>query len=621
MHITQVVSNGIRGQTFQRALTPVTFIGGANFSGKTTTADCLRLALCGYLPSVGKKAGDLWVALSGNSDEPGEISCSVEFDSGTTAGFTLKRNAKGVCSADLNAPVTGTLDPYLLDVRSFFSMTAAERIATIFRVAGGDRPDVSDLKKKLAAIDAYPTHIAVDMIGELQDDIDKALASDNWRGAFQSLADKLDATAKTARAEHKLVTGAFAGLALPLNQPKAPPDGTELRTKRDALLVKQGELRGILERQQQSASRVGQLAKLRQDYESAKQALADLQDPGPKPTRTASEDELKQAGAAIGVIALEAQKLSVDMELVKRQLAGLEGVTICPTCGMHADLDTARQRFDERISQIEAAEKKLNTEWDAANERQARLEEQAEQDDQKLSEWEAACQELACAKKRENDLALAISQAEQSATEQSADDTKRIEELNRELAELPTITTALEELERAKQARAEFESLLKRRADMETRGHREFCTAEVCTQAKKILASEMLRWSGVAFGKILGTANRITEGLLNSPLEFVDGELGRRVSELDVMPGRSAKVGAWIPWRSFSGTEELVGLAAFGLALAAQGTFRLLILDEVGRLDGTNTSKLIGRIKAMVQEGAIDQAILIEARDFDLRIA
>lgn len=621
MHITKVRNNGIKGQSFERTLTPVSYIGGHNFSGKTTTADCLRLALCGYLPTVGKKAGDLWAALSGNSDEPGEISCSVEFDSGTAASFTIKRNAKGVCSADLKAPVTGTLDPYLLDVRSFFSQTAADRIATVFRVAGGDRPDATDLKQKLAAIEAYPTSLAAEMIGGLQEDIDKAMACDNWRGAVEALADKLDATAKQSRVEHKLVTGAFAGLALPLNQPKVPPDGTELRAKRDALIAKQGELRGILSRQQQSASRVGQLAKLRQDYELAKVAMAEIRDPGAKPTRTVSEEDLKQSGAAIGIIALEAQKLSVEMESVKRQRDGLAGVTICPTCGMHADLDEARKRFAERIAQIEAAEAKLNSEWDAANERQATLEERSEQDDQKLAEWEAACQELAAAKKRENDLAIAIAQAEQSATAESADETKRIEELNRELVELPTITTALEVLERAKQARVEFEALLKRRAEMENRGHKEFCTAEVCTQARKILSAEILRWSEASFGKILGVANRITDGLLNSPLEFIDGELGRRVSELDVRASRSAKVGAWIPWKSFSGTEELVGMAAFGLALAAQGTFRLLILDEIGRLDGTNSAMLNNRVNAMVKDGAIDQAIMIEAADFSLRIA
>jgi hypothetical protein len=121
------------------------------------------------------------------------------------------------------------------------------------------------------------------------------------------------------------------------------------------------------------------------------------------------------------------------------------------------------------------------------------------------------------------------------------------------------------------------------------------------------------KWSEKAFGKVLALSRAFTDGLLNSPLEFRDGELGRCVSEQDRKAGRNVPMGSWIPWRSFSGTEELIGMAAFGLALARTARFKLVVLDEFGRLDDERRRNVLVRVKELVENGTITQAILIGA--------
>ena len=610
MHITKVINRGVKGQTFERNLTPVTIITGSNFAGKTTTADCIRLSMAGYLPGVNKKAGDLWAAISGDSE--GSVSCSVKFNSDLEAKFALDKNKKS-CSVDVNTPVAVALDPMLMDVRGFFALTAADRVATVFRVAGGGKPDMQPLAEKINQIEAHPANLAVEFQGQAIKEIATALDSGDWRTEIQKVADNWADELKVLNAEHKKASGAFVGMTLPLNHPPVPPDTTELRRKRDVLIGKQGELRAILARQQKDAGLAGKIATVKAQLEQARVNLQAIHDPGPKPADSGIADELAKAKQATTEIAAESQKVAVELETVKRQLASLDGVTICPTCGMHANLDKAREGFLERIKQIEAAEAKLNTDWDAASERESQLEEREEKEAQILAEWENACQELSRANHEENRLTMQLSELEAVQSTERTSDAQRIEELNKELAELSINTTALELAERQAQARSEFDSLVQRRTAKSDEIGKLWCEIEVKTAAKKLLLSEMKRWSETAFADLLKTANRLTDGLLNSPLEFVDGDLGRRVTDADIREGRTSAVGSWIPWRSFSGTEELIGMAAFGLALANKGTFRLLILDEIGRIENDRKVQLILRVADMVAEGAIHQAILLEA--------
>jgi hypothetical protein len=110
------------------------------------------------------------------------------------------------------------------------------------------------------------------------------------------------------------------------------------------------------------------------------------------------------------------------------------------------------------------------------------------------------------------------------------------------------------------------------------------------------------------FGPILATLQHFTDGLLRQPLEFRDGELGYRLGD------------RWIPWRTFSGTEQAVAFAAFQAALAARAPVRLAILDELGRLDAANKERLLQNVLRALAAGVIDQFIGVDTELTTVRV-
>ena len=99
------------------------------------------------------------------------------------------------------------------------------------------------------------------------------------------------------------------------------------------------------------------------------------------------------------------------------------------------------------------------------------------------------------------------------------------------------------------------------------------------------------------FGPILATVELFTKNILAAPLTLREGELGY------------TRNGGWIPYRTFSGTEQAVAFAAFQAALAARAPVRIAILDELGRLDPENKRRLLENVLAALQANVIDQFI------------
>jgi AAA domain len=102
------------------------------------------------------------------------------------------------------------------------------------------------------------------------------------------------------------------------------------------------------------------------------------------------------------------------------------------------------------------------------------------------------------------------------------------------------------------------------------------------------------------FGPLLATVAIFTQKILKHPIEFREGELGYRLGD------------AWIPWRTFGGTEQAVAFTAFQAALAARAPVRVAILDELGRLDKTNKGQLLKNVLTALSLGVIDQFIGID---------
>ena len=93
----------------------------------------------------------------------------------------------------------------------------------------------------------------------------------------------------------------------------------------------------------------------------------------------------------------------------------------------------------------------------------------------------------------------------------------------------------------------------------------------------------------------LELANKLGDGILRGKLVFQEGQIGMLVD---------GKV-----WgqRTFSGTENIITVMGLTAGLAKQSALRVLILDEVGRLDTGYALELVDNLAGMVIDGDIDQ--------------
>jgi hypothetical protein len=114
-----------------------------------------------------------------------------------------------------------------------------------------------------------------------------------------------------------------------------------------------------------------------------------------------------------------------------------------------------------------------------------------------------------------------------------------------------------------------------------------------------------------AFGTLLKIARKFTDGILNSPLEYKDGDFGRRVSEQDRKMGMDAPVGRWIAHEVFSGTEKLLVYAGLQISLCQNSPAKILIFDEMQRT-GNKRQAIVRRLLELVKDGTLSQFLLVD---------
>lgn len=107
-----------------------------------------------------------------------------------------------------------------------------------------------------------------------------------------------------------------------------------------------------------------------------------------------------------------------------------------------------------------------------------------------------------------------------------------------------------------------------------------------------------------AVGPLLDKCNTISEPILGRPLCYQDGEIGF-----------IEKTGKFVGTKTMSGTELAMTFCAVSIALATESPIKLLILDELGRLDPARRLKLANHLCRLVRNGVLDQAILVDTND------
>lgn len=324
----------------------------------------------------------------------------------------------------------------------------------------------------------------------------------------------------------------------------------------------------------------------------------------------------------------------------------------CPTCGAAGDEfhGLIKNTFDARIGELDAEQRAIESEYQDANEAAQRA--QAAQNEALKHERTAQRlrRELDAAKLalEKYNAAAAVIRSTREELDRLGDleavapePPKEIEQLNARLqglnaererteaaAELARGEEALQQIPeavgnpdeaaygiecqiQAKQERVEeIEQGLKKHgaqlADERTmedarQSQEKELTRELLLKAARAkLQEERERIINEAFKPLLEKVNTFTAGILPSPLEFREGELGRYNGP------------SWVPVRAFGGAYTAVTYAGIQAALGEQAPAKIVIVDEMGRLDATTKAAFLANIKRALERGSIEQFIGVD---------
>lgn len=595
MRITKLSIENFKGYSGTWDLAPVTMIAGANFTHKTTIPLAIRLAMAGYLPPpIGSRK---IFSLAGDPENAGRLAVSLEMDTGRKVlwRWTKKEDGKisteGALSPDIAMP------ELLLDPKLFFAKTAAEQVQTIFSACEiGEQDFSSDTIKAWLNQDIRSEPILSEMMARIDSKPIKHIPT--W---IEELVGWLKSEAKMAADDQKKYSGAFAAFRVGEVQALPKDLSAELSEARVRLaeLSKQRGDPGLVER---CKAEKAKLATYPENLELAK-GIAGLETALAKTPYTMDEldadaqEALEEATLQAGAKEKLFRTAEANAEHLKKLHSELTEADACPMChtkrkGWKAEaLGYYLTQLTTAISERDFA-KAAATRW---REKAAGISTWLQQSGKLEGLRQLQAERTGCVQRiiaMEEDLAQAAKPVDP--------------------AELAAAQQKVAELQQNQNQFNLWMSDRQRRSDLQEKLLASETRAEMFKVAVKVTLDAQQQIVGKAFAQVLNVAKHFTNGLLNSPLEFINGQLGRRVIQLDKSSGCEAQVGAWIPFDTFSGTEELLALAGFGVALTGSAPVKLVILDELGRLDARRKVDVVMRMISLSEAGVIDQAILID---------
>lgn len=633
MQITRIKTN-VKGYERGIDLGPATLIVGPNFSGKTALLSALRLGLSGFMPQpIGKTGQSIYSALAPVPEGAGTLYVSLEPDWGRPFESSWVKSAGGSVRASVGTPTEIRLPGVLVDPRQFFAMTRAERTKAVFEACGTETVTASAIQHAIREeAPACPRHVVDSVVSEV---VASFAADLPPTVAIAKGVERAKLLARTAEREYEAQTAAMAVLSTPLD---------ELPKNHDR------EIDGIQQELGKANTALGTLVALKESSKKSAKVVEGL--------RAA----VAQMEGELAMMTLEGEPPPVLVPMPGSLISAINTVQSHPGFWRLPPVEmwNRRDRHDfaawietlrsikERAAEIAASRARLearkargnvpcsvcgSTEWPAARDAAKALAEHETAPDLTAltlatDEWAREVQKATDRRKqhdaaatREAELRRQIKSHQEiigKGVQPDPDPEGHIEASIRK-----AIQTGETKLALYQEAQAHWIAYQDNSVKRE--------------EAKRLAAAAMAQQTGAsdivralvqfqqnhidtAFSRVLASTALFTDGILNSPLEMVDGELGRRVSEADRRQGCQSSIGSWIPHTAFSGTEESIAYAAFSVAISAQAKFKIVILDEIGRMDEESRNAVLTRMVELVRARAIDQFIGADVRDLDFPI-
>lgn len=623
MKLVSITARNFKGINFALDLKAINFLVGSNFAGKTARTDAIRFLLLGYLPELGKTAAATFGLASGR-----EMEVSGTFDNGQTMRRRRYLDSNTVKTDDTvlenleDSPMA-----VMLNAETYFALSERERVNYVFKnIAIGDEFTPAGIIAKLnfEITNQFPANLDACSAGtkKLENSI---VASDNAQAFVEKVIANLTADVKSNKEYLTRMQKTTQGIATISAQDTATARSiSDIQTEIDALDSQMTELRATAtaaQTKQTEAMRVNghrqnmldDIAKkpailvLEADKTAKLQAITAQLEELPTPSDEATkkiEDHRSDVVFAIRLNEGDLALLTKKGKDIGDRETMIKLADACPCCGAQGEgwKEQEMNRIREITNALMIESANSNTRIEEKKQQLAALDALISKNNEQRSKHRTLSLQKTTA---ENDLAVSkralavIAGHEQTVAIMPApEDFPPNEPLKLQIADLSQHECRL----RAEQRTAiEIQHDQKRVLDAKKQVADLTTDLDVQIAAGKFMRKIQSEMVESAFKPLLATANSFFGDILTTPIAYKDGEIG------------TWRKGVWVGHRTFSGTEKALTYAAIQAALASNSPIRVMLLDEIGRLDQANAQLLIDAIGLAVQEGRIDQFVGIDA--------
>jgi len=609
--ITRVKASNVKGLSFDDALEPITLLTGANHTGKTARLDAIRIGLLGYHPRL-PQTNQGTFKLAGGS--PMLVDLWLDDDK-IKREWHLDTRTGRVSYAGCDG---SRVPPVLLDARQYLGMPAREKLWYVCERVDVTKHGYNDdaLLKSIECISIEPNTTSENerksvagLVDQFRREI-KERGKQNVTAWLREMVDKLISKRKELDAGLKAQEG-LLNAQPQLGEGESPALSVEEATAgRDRLTRKLADLEGQLRDLKMNIDLAKENKRNREDVQAD---IDDITD------RMITEVELDALKAQIkrrrplvmgeendqseGLRArIEKQlsdnekvdrtidKIEQERETLKEKADGVLAGDKCPTCKSWKQSYTKwwkaedKKLKDRRDSENHAHDINVKAIADLTLELE-REEHRVEKVREHLASVEAvrrteeAREKIAILRKSMPELVKRPDDKEWNALEKSITEARNeLELFEREHRRAISAATDRTRLLQAQEKAKVLET---------SRNVHKLAIAAVEAEAKRV--------TDIVLAQVLARAREVTGGILPGDFQYADGEFGYYNGA------------AWVTHDTFSGSEEMIAFAALSYALASESPLKIILMDELGRLDLEHKRKLMKRMREMVDDGRLHQ--------------
>ena len=566
---------------------------------------------------MGKRSSDT-LALSGN----GKLSVGLTFDDGSKVDRTFGPSGK---------PGVAFCPSVLLDSTEYFGLGEKDRVRYVFSLAKIAPPKESadQLTRNLRTL--RPTEgIGVqefqDALEAVVHELTRPTSGETQTWAEEKIKWGRDSL-KLQRGAHQMIQKTVEGLAaLELTQDAAPTVDvsrdligwretyTEAVRRGATATAKEREIERLIDRRDCLRQSSGEVPICCVTQAELDQLRAKIDGYRPK------VDSLN--AKRIGVVGQirniddDLRELETHHEATTMELGSIEGHKCCPTCKAKGDgwRDTVTRQLTEEVAKSQAklaAAKQKRAELVGERLSVERELELATEQDRRHREYITG---LRVNERILSDHQRALGAVSKEAAELSTLESRDLEgelegavtEKDLATGEINRATVEIARLEGCQKAHDVTLTNVRQIAQARLEERKLAASQEVYRLTVDLLESFQRTLVESAFGPILRTVNRLTDGILRFPLAYNDGEIGWFEGS------------HWIGHRTLSGCEKALAYAGISIALASGSPIKIILLDEVGAdIDAGNKRKVVTRLSELITAGELDQAVLVDVDDRD----